>query len=111
MTYSLFIGRWQPLHAGHVAIIRRVLDEGKNVCIGIRDTPEDGDNPYSHEDRYDMFWEEFADEMVTGRLHIIEMPDVTEVCHGRAPGWTVRQIEVDEETALISGTEIRKCQV
>lgn len=107
MTYSLFIGRWQPLHAGHVAIIRKVLDEGKNVLVGIRDTPEDGDNPYTITHRLNMFGQEFADEIHAGRMVVMVIPNVTEVCHGRAPGWTVRQIEVDEETEKISGTAIR----
>lgn len=107
MTYSLFIGRWQPLHAGHIAIIRQVLDEGKNVVIGIRNTPRDADNPFTTTQRKNMFGREFGPEIVAGRMVVMVIPDVDEVCYGRAPGWTVRQIEVDEETEKISGTEIR----
>ena len=36
--YSLFIGRYQPLHAGHINLIRVVLNEGKNVLVALRDT-------------------------------------------------------------------------
>ncbi len=43
--YSLFIGRYQPLHAGHIALIRSVLNEGKRVLVGIRETGIDKDNP------------------------------------------------------------------
>jgi phosphopantetheine adenylyltransferase len=35
--YAMFIGRWQPLHAGHKALFQGALDEGKNVLICIRD--------------------------------------------------------------------------
>ena len=45
--YSLFIGRWQPLHDGHVALISQVLDEGKNVCVAVRDTEVSEKNPYT----------------------------------------------------------------
>ncbi len=38
MGVSLFIGRYQPFHAGHMALIETVLREGKEVCIAIRDT-------------------------------------------------------------------------
>ena len=33
--YSLFIGRWQPLHDGHLWLINQRLKEGKNVCLTI----------------------------------------------------------------------------
>ena len=35
--YSMFIGRWQPLHQGHLWLINQRLQEGKNVCLAIRD--------------------------------------------------------------------------
>ena len=46
MKYSLFIGRYQPFHDGHKALIQKVLDEGKNVLIAVRDCPDDKDNPW-----------------------------------------------------------------
>jgi len=51
MIYSLFIGRWQPFHEGHKKLIQTVLDEGKNVCIAIRDTPISEKNPYTAQER------------------------------------------------------------
>lgn len=42
---SLFPGRWQPLHPGHVELMRKVLDEGKGIIVGIRDTVPDDNNP------------------------------------------------------------------
>ena len=29
--YSMFVGRWQPLHAGHQWLFNQSLEEGKNV--------------------------------------------------------------------------------
>jgi cytidyltransferase-like protein len=107
MAYSFFIGRWQPLHAGHVEIIRAVLNEGKSVCIGIRQTPISKNNPYTTAQREQMFLREFPNEMRTGALVVISIPDIDEVCFGREPGWSIRQIEVSEETAAISATAIR----
>ena len=45
--YSLFIGRWQPLHEGHKKMFQQVLDEGGNVCIGIRDGEVNEKNPFT----------------------------------------------------------------
>jgi len=37
--YRMFIGRFQPFHAGHQTIINKVLKgERKNVFIAVRDT-------------------------------------------------------------------------
>ena len=35
--YSMFIGRFQPLHESHQALFQQALDEGKNLLICVRD--------------------------------------------------------------------------
>ena len=35
--WSLFIGRWQPLHLGHKELFRQVINEGGKVCVAIRE--------------------------------------------------------------------------
>ena len=45
MKYSMFIGRWQPLHKGHLWLINERLKEGKNVWLAIRDVEPDENNP------------------------------------------------------------------
>ena len=108
MKYSLFIGRYQPLHTGHIKLIRKVLDEGKGVCIGLRDTPSDKDNPYSLLERYKMCVEEFSEEIHTNMVIVTLLPDIEEVCYGRKVGWGIREIKLDEKTEKISATEIRR---
>lgn len=105
MKYSLFIGRWQPFHEGHKKLIQKVLDEGKNVCIAIRDTEISKENPYTVMEREMMIVKAFPD--ADFRIVIIRIPDIEEVCYGRKVGWGIREIRLDEETEKISGTEIR----
>lgn len=100
--YSLFIGRFQPLHAGHIKLIRSVLNEGKNVLIALRDIDIDENNPYSIEQRIEMFHKEFGDS-----VKVIIIPDISEICYGRKVGWGIREIKLDEETEAISATVIR----
>jgi adenylylsulfate kinase len=108
--YSLFIGRYQvgKPHAGHLSIIRQVLDEGKNVCVGLRDKSwsEDKD-PYTLYQRRKAFEEVFKEEIKDGRVIISEMSDITEVCYGRTPAWQVREIKVSKDIEKISATKIR----
>lgn len=106
--YSLFIGRWQPLHEGHIKLIRTVLNEGGKVCIGIRDTNKDKNNPYTVRERVEMIRREFFVEIKSGTVKYVKLPDIKEVVHGRGVGWGIREIRLDKETENISATEIRK---
>jgi len=106
---SLFIGRWQPLHDGHEALIRSVLDTGKPVLVLMRPGGTDADNPYSDDERLAMFRRRFGPEMAGGRLVVVPLPlDINEVCYGRDVGWGVREIRLDSSTEAISGRAIRR---
>jgi hypothetical protein len=83
-------------------LIQSVIDEGKAVCIAIRDTALDENNPYSISERYEMIKSAFPEAKV------IVIPDISEVCIGRQVGYGVREIRLDTETESISGTEIRR---
>jgi len=107
MKYSLFIGRFQPLHAGHVALIRKVLNEGRPVLVALRDTIRSDANPYSLGERTAQFYREFLPELQHGQLRLMTIPDIEEVCHGRKVGWGIREIRLDEATEAISATAIR----
>lgn len=102
MIYSLFIGRWQPFHDGHKKLIQTVLDEGKNVCVAIRDTEVSDKNPYSASQRMEMIQAAFP------QVKVIVIPDIEEVIYGRKVGWGIREIRLDEDTENISGTKIRQ---
>ena len=106
---SVFIGRWQPLHNGHEALIRTVLDKGKKVLVLMRPGGSDADNPHDDEARLRMFRRRFGPEMDMGRLTVMGLPvDINEVCHGRDVGWGVREIRLDSDTEAISARRIRR---
>lgn len=107
--HSLVIGRFQclPPHKGHLGIINVLLNEGKNVLIAIRDTDKDEKNPYSIEERRYYFTKIYKNELMSGRVKIIIIPDIEDVCYGRSVGWGIREIRLDAETELISATKIR----
>lgn len=100
--YSLFIGRWQPLHKGHKKLINTVLERGEGVLIAIRDTAIDEHNPYTIKEREEMFRKEYGD-----KVKIIAIPDIKAICFGRNVGYEIRKIEVDKKIEMVSGTEIR----
>lgn len=95
------------MHGNHIRIMRSVLDEGKNVCVALRATPKDKDNPYSIEQRCRMFQKEFGEEITNRRVAICVIPDIEEICFGRKVGWGLRKIVFEDEEP-ISGTKIRE---
>ncbi len=107
MSKSLFIGRYQPFHAGHKALIDSVLDEGGKIVIAVRDTPISENNPYSVAKR-------IADIKITYKnnknVEVISIPDIKEVCYGRDVGWGIRRIRLKKEIEEISATKIRNSQ-
>lgn len=106
---SYFFGRFQPPHSSHVKLIRKVLDEEKEVCIGLRPGGDDEKNPYDFSQRFDMFYKEFKKEMDKGSVIIFPLPDdVAEIIHGRKVGYAVREIRLDPESEAVSATQIRK---
>lgn len=100
---AFFIGRFQPLHAGHRALIQVALDEGKRVVVALMDTARDAGNPYSLEDRRAMFAEVFGDA-----VELISIPPVGEVCYGRNVGYRLRRIHLAPEIEAINATAIRE---
>ncbi len=107
MKYSLFIGRFQPLHEGHIKLIRTVLDEGKKVCVLLKDTGKDEKNPYTLEERMEMFKKAFPKDGENIIFIAIQGFDIDEVCYGRKVGWGIREIKLDKKIEAISATKIR----
>lgn len=104
---ALFIGRYQPFHAGHQRLIEEGLKRVGQVCIAVRDTHGiDDKNPLSFfavEQRIESALSSYA-----GRFVVVPLPNITNVYYGRDVGYTVERIVLDEETHAISASEIRK---
>jgi len=106
---ALLIGRYQPLHDGHVALVREALRRYGRVVVGLRDTPVGPDNPFSIAERMEMFCQRFGQEMASGHLSVIDLgADITHVVHGRKVGWWVVRIDLPEAVEAISATAIRQ---
>jgi len=103
--WSLFIGRWQPLHDGHKAMFQQVLDEGGKVLIAIRDVEPDEKNPFKAFDIYLKVSEFYADN---DNVRVMVLPDICSVDFGRGVGYDIVEHIPPPEVAEISATKIRK---
>lgn len=104
-VYSLFIGRWQPFHPGHKAMIETALERGKNVLIALRDTEINKNNPYTVEERMATIREAML--KWGDRVLVVAIPDIDEVCYGRKVGYEIKEIHLPKSIEEISGTKIR----
>ena len=109
VKYSMFVGRWQPLHKGHLWLINERLKEGKNVWLAIRDVKPDDKNPWTAEQIQDMVHEgELKDLIADGRVVTSIIPDIESINYGRGVGYDIIEHVPPTEIGEISATSIRE---
>jgi len=107
--YSMFIGRWQPLHKGHLWLINERLKEGKNICLAIRDVETDDKNPWTAKEIEEMIHEGELKELVEkGKVVTTIIPDIESINYGRGVGYDVIEHIPPKEIGDISATSIRE---
>jgi FAD synthase len=106
--WSLFIGRWQPLHTGHKELFRQVINEGGKVCVAIRDGEVNEKNPFSPLQVMTNIFDEMQLEVEAGTLKVIIIPDICSVEFGRGVGYDIIEHIPPTEVAEISATKIRE---
>lgn len=104
---ALFIGRYQPFHDGHKALIVEGLRRVGQVCIAVRDTAgTDAKNPFSFD--YVRARIEHGLREYEGRFVVVQLPNISHVFYGREVGYAVERIELGDELEKISATETRR---
>jgi nicotinamide-nucleotide adenylyltransferase len=76
---GLLVGRFQPFHAGHVAVVRHLTSQrpGEPLILGIGSAEESYtfDNPFTASERFEMIARALAAEKVVGWL-AMPIPDI-----------------------------------
>lgn len=106
--YSMFVGRWQPLHAGHQWLFQQALDEGKNVLICIRDVEPDDKNPYTAYEVKKMIEDHYGDLITNETVKVIIIPDIESINYGRGVGYDIIEFIPPRDIYDISATKIRE---
>lgn len=106
--WSLFIGRWQPLHLGHKELFRQVINEGGKVLVAIREGEVNEKNPFSPFQVMSNIFEEMKDEIEMNKLKVIIIPDICSVEFGRGVGYDIIEHIPPPEIHDISATKIRE---
>lgn len=81
MDYDVlaFIGRFQPFHDGHGAVVDQALTQAKKVVlvIGSHDQPRSTRNPFTTSERIEMITAVYPDEVASGRIVFAPQADWT----------------------------------
>ena len=75
-TRALLIGRFQPFHNGHLAMVRKILRRHKEIIIGIGSAQysHTNENPFTAGERYEMIKCALDAEGIHN-YHIVPIPD------------------------------------
>jgi len=106
--YAMFIGRWQPWHAGHRWLIDQQLEKGKKVLLAIRDVTPDEKNPWLAQDVLMNLSKELGDLVIAGKIKIIIIPDIESINFGRGVGYDIVEHVPPQDIHDISATKIRE---
>lgn len=99
---ALFVGRYQPFHSGHKALVEEGIRKYGQACIGVRD--ESDQWPFGRvRERID-----FALRNHVGKYSVIALPNIGVICYGRDVGYGLDKIDLPFEIEQISGTAIRE---
>jgi nicotinamide-nucleotide adenylyltransferase len=76
VTRTLFIGRFQPFHKGHLAMVKKILETNDEVVIGIGSAQysHTGENPFTAGERFEMIKRSLDAEGIHD-YHIVPIPD------------------------------------
>ena len=104
------LGRWQPWHDGHSALFKKAHAKTGQVCIMIRDMPEDENNPYSMEQRRNNIIAGLLDEgfLLDEDYTIMVVPNIVDITYGRSVGYSITQDHPGEEIESNRATKIRQ---
>jgi cytidyltransferase-like protein len=104
--YSIFIGRFQPYHWGHIELVEQKLKEGVPALIMVRDIEPDEKNPFTTEQTVDMirkYHSAKGDDVL-----VIIIPDIESVNFGRDVGYEINKFTPPDNIGFISATKIRE---
>jgi hypothetical protein len=100
---TLMLGRYQPWHAGHMALYDEARKRGNQVVIGVRNT---GGTSEKDPFEYAKVKELILESMPTA--FVMMMPNITKIVYGRDVGYTIEEIDLPEHIKAISATQKRK---
>lgn len=100
---TLMLGRYQPWHEGHQALLEKAYDRTKQVLIGVRHTQGTSKKDPLSFVEVAKFISRTADSPF-----VMKLPNITNIVYGRDVGYKIEQVDLGVDIHAISATQKRK---
>jgi hypothetical protein len=103
---TLQLGRYQPWHEGHWALLKEARERTDQVFLGVRNTyGTSKKDPLTYEEVERYIREDIG---YNGNTLVMRLPNITNIVYGRDVGYKIEQVELAPEIQAISATQKRK---
>ena len=100
---TLMLGRYQPWHEGHHALLEKAYERTNQVVIAVRNTQGTSEkDPLDYETVAERIRAEERSSFV------IKVPNITNIVYGRDVGYKIEEIDLGADIHAISATQKRK---
>jgi len=100
---TLMLGRYQPWHKGHHALLEKANERTDQVVIAVRDTQ-------GTSEKDPLSYSQVAGHIISSvpRAFVVKFPNITNIVYGRDVGYKIEQVDLGAEIHAISATQKRK---
>lgn len=105
---ALFVGRFQPFHDGHFALVNEGIRRIGQACIAVRTRKISETDPYSFAQVRERIVAVMSQREISRKVFdVIPVPNIGAIFYGRDVGYGVERIELPRAIEEISGTQLR----
>ena len=100
---TLMLGRYQPWHEGHQALMEKAHERTEQVLIAVRHTQ-------GTSEKDPLSFRQVANEIINKvpKPFIMKVPNITNIVYGRDVGYKIEQVDLGADIHSISATQKRK---
>ncbi len=99
---GLVVGRFQPFHKGHQALVQKALEDCPDLVVGIGSATAKTSlrNPFTAAERRRMVEACFPADVAAGRLRIVDIPDIN-----NPPAWAAHVLAITGQVDRVYGND------
>jgi hypothetical protein len=101
---TLMLGRYQPWHEGHHALLEKAHERTEQVLIAVRDTQ-------GTSEKDPLSYQQVAGHIVSSYANapfVMKVPNITNIVYGRDVGYKIEQVDLGADIHAISATQKRR---
>lgn len=99
---TLLLGRYQPWHDGHSALMAEGLKRTNQVVVAVRSSYKTSEkDPFSYSEVKQFI------KSKENKPFVLQFPNITNIIYGRDVGYEIEKVDLSSDLQAISATSIR----